>query len=542
MIPFIEKTIGQCLHETAGKYPQHVALQVGEYRCTWAEMDRITDLYAGRLMRDWGIRKGTHVGIWSVNTPQYVFTFYALAKIGAVTVVFNTYYKTEEMAMTLNRSDTEILFYGSGCKDTVFDDLISSIHKRAPRVKHFVRIDEREGNTWMSERSYRPEEKTEEVLCEVRGAEVLVVPQDNACIIFTSGTTSEPKGAVLTHFNIINDVEHVRHCMRWTWEDKMCVPVSMFHCFGLVTALGGAVVIGLTLYLLPYFRTHMVWSAILKHKCTVMIGVPSMYLALIKKKEYDGFYGDSLTSGIVGGSPLPAEEYLEICKRFPNMHLQTSFGMTEMSASVSFVDWDEPIEKKAVTTGKLMPDVEGRIVDPQTGKILGKNERGEIQFRGFNVFKEYYNMPEKTKEAFTEDGWFRTGDIGYFNDDDELCISGRLKEMIIRSGENISPSEIEDVIMRSGMVDAVKVVGVPDKFHQEVVAACIIPKNGNMLNVRHFCDFLTPRLAKYKLPQYILSFDEFPMTASGKLNLGKIKEQAAELCKADSDRRFVNSI
>lgn len=536
----VHKTLGDCLRETAQKYPDHISMERDGWTCTFKEMDEITDVYAGRLMHQYGIRKGMHVGIWSVNTPSFVFTALALAKIGAVTCVFNTFYKVEEMSKILRISDVELLFYGSGCKDTVYDDLIPEIKRRTPSVKHFYHIDEKEGGIWMSMDSFSEREKSEEALQDVREAERQVTSEDPIFIIFTSGTTDVPKGVVLTHYGVVNDVLHVKHYMHWSENDKMCVCVPMFHCFGLVTALVGSIAIGFTMHLLPYFRTATVWRAILDFHCTILIGVPSMFLALIHKSEYAGLLGTSLTSGIVGGSPLPAEQYIEICRRFPNMHLQTSFGMTEMSASVTNADWDEPIEKKAVTCGRLMEDVEGRIAEPVSGKVLAKNQVGEIQFRGFNVMKEYYNNPEKTKEAFTADGWFRTGDLGYFNNDDELCVTGRLKDIIIRGGENISPVEIEDVILRSGMVDEVKVIGVPSKFRQEEVAACIVPKNHNDLNIEHFCAFLRPRLATYKLPYYVISFDKLPMTASGKPDIKEIREQAIAMIKNANNRCYIN--
>jgi fatty-acyl-CoA synthase len=536
----VHKTLGECLRETALKYPDHIGMERDGWTCTFKEMDEITDAYAGRLMHQYGIRKGMHVGIWSVNTPSFVFTTLALAKIGAVTCVFNTFYKVEEMSKILRTSDVELLFYGSGCKDTVYDDLIPEIKRRTPSVRHFYHIDEKEGGIWMSMDSFSEKEKTEEALQDVHEVAQKVTSEDPIFIIFTSGTTDIPKGVVLTHFGVVNDVLHVKYYMHWSENDKMCVCVPMFHCFGLVTALVGSIAIGFTMHLLPYFRTATVWRAILDFHCTILIGVPSMFLALIHKSEYAGLLGTSLTSGIVGGSPLPAEQYIEICRRFPNMHLQTSFGMTEMSASVTNADWDEPIEKKAVTCGRLMEDVEGRIAETTTGKVLGKNQIGEIQFRGFNVMKEYYNNPEKTKEAFTKDGWFRTGDLGYFNNDDELCVTGRLKDIIIRGGENISPVEIEDVILRSGMVDEVKVIGVPSKFRQEEVAACIVPKNHNDLNIEHFCAFLRPRLATYKLPYYIISFDKLPMTASGKPDIKEIRDQAIAMIKNANNRCYIN--
>lgn len=536
----VNRTIADCLRTMAEKYPDHIALEQAEWTCTFRELDEITDAYAGRLMNQYGVKKGQHIGIWSVNTPSFVFTALALAKIGAVVCTFNTYYRVEEMSSILHQSDVELLFYGSGCKDTVYDDLIPDIKRRTPSVKHFYHIDEKEGGIWMSLDSFSENEKSAETIQQVRDAEKQVDTQDPVFIIFTSGTTEMPKGVVLTHYSVINDALHTKHYMRWTEQDKMCVSAPMFHCFGLITALVGCVITGFTMHLLPYFRTATVWRAITEYHCTIMIGVPSMYLALIHKSEYDDLSGESLKSGIVGGSPLPPDEYEEISARFPNMHLQPSFGMTEMSAAVSFAGWDDPIEKKAVTVGRLMEDVEGRIVDPESGKVLGPNQRGEIQFRGFNVMKEYYKRPDKTAEAFTADGWFRSGDIGYFNDEEELCITGRLKDMIIRGGENISPMEIEEVILRSGMVENVKVVGVPSKFRQEEVAACVIPKNGNILNMESFYAFLKPRIASYKVPKFVLTFHEFPMTASGKIDIAEIKHQAIELTKTPNERCYVN--
>ncbi len=530
MIEYLNKTVGECLKQTAKLYPDKVAFETEDWSCTFKELDYITDLYAGRMMNFYGIHKGSHVGIWCVNTPSFAFTFFALQKIGAIVSAFNTYYKAEEMIKVLNKAEIEILFYGSGCKDIVYDDLLPVIRKNASGVAHFLRIDEREGGVWMSEKSFWHHEKAQSVLEGVIAAQKEVTVQDESCIIFTSGSTSDPKGVVLTHYNVVNDVYHVKHYMHWSEKDKMCCPAGWFHCFGLITGLIGCVVNGFALHILPYFRTKTVWNAIDKFHCTIMIGVPSMYLALIRKHEYDGMCGLSLTSGIVGGSPLPAQDYIDICSRFPNMHLQTSFGMTEASASVSFSDWDDSIESKAVTTGCVMEGIECRIVDMTSGKQLSCGEHGEIQLKGFNIMKEYYKQPEETLKAFTRDGWLRTGDIGYMNSKGELCISGRLKEMIIRAGENISPTEIEEVIMRSGMVDSVKVVAVPSSFRQEEVAACVVPKNKNILDSKKLLSFMQPRLASYKIPDYILSFDGFPMTASGKVDIKEIKKEARERC------------
>lgn len=536
MIELLNKTVGQCLKETAQKFPQRLCFEHREWSCTFSEADRITDLFAGRLRRSYGIQKGMHIGIWCVNTPSFAFTYLALQKIGAVCVVFNTYYKVEEMVNTLQASDTEILFYGAGCKDTVFDDLVPEIKKRASKVRHFYRIDPQEAGVWMSEDSFRDDEKTKEVMEEIYRTEALVEPEDPSVIIFTSGTTSEAKGAVLTHYNVVNDVYHVKHYMHWTEEDKMCCPASWFHCFGLITGLTGCVVNGFAIHILPNFKTKRVWEAILDYHCTIMVGVPSMYLALIRKPEYEGRKGESLKSGIVGGSPLPPEDYLEICGRFPNMQLQTSFGMTEASASVSFTSFDEPVKKKAVTTGHVMEGIECRIMDIEKGVEQPTGQEGEIQLRGFNIMKGYYRNPEKTREAFTEDGWFRTGDLGYLNEDRELCISGRLKEMIIRAGENISPKEIEEVVYRSGMVESAKVIAIPSKFRQEEVALCITEKKSGAADIQSLYDFMGKRLADYKLPKYIVSFDDFPLNASGKIDSKKLRDKVLELSEKRDER------
>ena len=233
----VNRTLADCLSETAEKYPANIALEQTDWTCTFRELDEITDAYAGRLMYSYGVKKGQHIGIWSVNTPSFVFTVLALAKIGAVVCVFNTYYRVEEMSRILRQSDVELLFYGSGCKDTVYDDLIPEIRRRTPSVKHFYHIDEKEGGIWMSLDSFSHEEKSPERMQRVTEAKRQVTAQDPVFIIFTSGTTETPKGVVLTHYNVVNDALHTQHYMRWTEDDKMCVSAPMFHCFGLITAL-----------------------------------------------------------------------------------------------------------------------------------------------------------------------------------------------------------------------------------------------------------------------------------------------------------------
>ena len=549
----VQKTIGRCLKETAERYPDQTAIEYGDWTCTWSDLDAVTDCLAARFFDRYGIRTGTHVGIWSLNSPAFVQTCLALYKLGAVVVVLNAANSVDEMADQLIRSDMEVLFYGAGFRDNVFDAMIPEIRARVSGVRHFLHIEERESGVWMTPDSFTEEEKRTLPLKEA-GAILEDLPAESpACIIFTSGTTSKPKAVVLTHFGIVNVNLHVQKCMRWTHEDKAIVAVSMYHGFGLNTGLAGSVVVGMTMHVIPSFRTEAVWDAIDRYRCTVMLGVPSMYLALVRKEGSETRDGSSLSSGIVGGSVITTEEYLEISRRFPQMHLIPSFGMTEASTSGSFSDYDDPLRSGQVTGGTFYEDTMARIRDVGSGEVVGWNEAaapfcaetaaaraganghnkaGELELMGFNLFKEYYGMPEATAETFTDDGWLKTGDIGYFNDYDEICLTGRRKELIIRSGENISPREIEKAILESGMTRKVKVVGVPSSFTQEEIAACLIIEDGQSFDAVRLLQFLKPKLSYFKMPKYIFAFRELPRTASGKVKLGELKEIAAR-CAQD---------
>ena len=570
----VEKTIGRCLRETAERYGEQTAIEFGDWTCTWAELDEVTDLLAARFYRDYGIRTGIHVGIWSLNSPAFVQACLALYKLGAVVVVFNAANSVDEMADQLTRSDTEVLFYGAGFRDSIFDEMIPRIRKKAPAVRHFLHIEERESGVWLRPDSFSEESRKRLPMDQVYRTQAELPAKSPACIIFTSGTTSKPKAVVLTHYGIVNVNLHVQKCMRWTHEDKVIVAVSMYHGFGLNTGLAASAVIGMTMHLIPSFRTQAVWEAIDRYRCTVMLGVPSMYLALVRREDSAQFDGSALRSGIVGGSVITTEEYREICRRFPDMHLIPSFGMTEASTSGSFSDWDDPLRSGQITGGCFYEDTMARIRDVRTGEIIGwneaaahlyasdtekkndslektssgleqnggsaegkesreaadsgKNRSGELELAGFNLFREYYRMPEATAEAFTEDGWLRTGDIGYFNDFDEICLTGRKKELIIRAGENISPREIEKAILASGMTKKVRAVGVPSTFTQEEIAACIVTEEGEAFDAQALLEFLQPRLSYFKIPKYIFTFRQLPVTASGKVRLGELKEIAAQ--------------
>ena len=273
------KTIGCCLHETAQTYAQQTAIEYGDWICTWSQLDEVSDYLAARFMQYYGIRTGTHVGIWSINSPAFVQTVLALYKIGAVVVVFNATNSTAEMIQQLQLSDTQVLFYGAGFRDKIFDEMIPAIRQETKHVRHFLHIEEREAGIWLTPESFSEEERKVLLVEGVHGIMAQLPAKAPACIIFTSGTTSTPKPVVLTHYGIVNVNLHVQKCMRWTHEDKVIVSVSMYHGFGLNTGLAASVILGMTMHVIPSFRTQDVWEAINRYRCSVMLGVPSMYLA-----------------------------------------------------------------------------------------------------------------------------------------------------------------------------------------------------------------------------------------------------------------------
>ena len=534
------KTTGIFLKENASRLKNNTAIEYGSWKCSWAELDEVTDLLAARFMSLYGIHTGSHVGIWSLNSPAFVQTVPALYKIGAVAVVFNTANSVDEMADQLELSDTSILFYGPGSRGCIFDQMIPAIRKKAPGVQRFIHIEEKEAENWLMPSSFTAEERrnlpVDQVACILKD-----LPADSpACIIFTSGTTSRPKAVVLTHYGIVNVNLRMKKWMRWNESDKAIIAVSLYHGFGLNAGLGISVVAGMTMHVVPSFRTGDVWDAIDKYRCTVMLGVPSMYLALVRKAGNEKYDESALRSGLVGGSVISTEEYREICRRFPKMHLVPSFGMTEASTASSFSDYDDPLRSGGVSGGEFFEDTMARIRDLATGEIVGwtkaaaalyngeaHGRSGELELAGFNLFKEYYKNPEATAEAYTEDGWLKTGDVGYINDYDEICLTGRKKELIIRSGENISPREIEEAILESGMSSQVKVVGVPSEYTQEEICACLVPADAASFDASALVRFLRKKLSYFKVPKYILCFSELPMTASGKIKIGQLKETAA---------------
>ncbi|MBC7111514.1 MAG: AMP-binding protein, partial [Methanothermobacter sp.] len=348
---------------------------------------------------------------------------------------------------------------------------------------------------------------------------------------YTSGTTGFPKGVMLTHRNILNNGYYIGERQRFTEEDRLCLPVPLFHCFGIVLGVLALLTHGGTLVMIELFDPLLVLAAVEKERCTALYGVPTMFIAEFTHPMFDMFDLSSLRTGIMAGSPCPIEAMKRVMNDMNMKEVTIAYGLTEASPVFTQTSVDDPIEKRVETVGTPLPHIEVKIVDPETGEELGPGEPGEICCRGYNVMKGYYKMPEMTAEAIDEDGWLHSGDLAVMDEDGYYSIVGRIKDMIIRGGENIYPREIEEFLHTMPGVKDVQVVGIPDEKYGEIVGAFIIREDGADILEEDVRDYAIQRIARYKVPKHVFFVDEFPLTASGKVQKFKLREMAVELLK-----------
>lgn len=524
----IEKTIGTCLAERVAKTPDDIAIETDQNDYTWKELDQLSDYMAVR-MHSYGVRAGAFAGIWSTNTPNWIIVFLALTKLGAVPVLLNTCYCARELEAVLRYSDVSFLYYGEGYKNVVYETVINSLRDSlADQIQRFIPIGRDSSRNWLKEDSYLSSEKTRKNLQNLQRLKNQVDPHDLAAILFTSGTTSMPKGVMLSHYNLVNSSLETCAHMKWGAGDKMLIAVPLFHCFGITSSLLSSIHTGFVMHLIEYYKTLTVFGRTQEYQCSLLNGVPSMFLAMMRNPEREHYDLSSLKKGIIAGSPLSAEDYMAIRRAIPGLKLHASYGQTETSPCVSIGDVEDTDEENAATAGRVIEHTSVRIADIRSGQILEPGKEGEIQVRGYNVMMGYYHMPEETREAFTGDGWLHTGDLGYLDERNFLYVTGRLKEMIIRGGENISPREIEDTIRQYHDIVEVKVIGIPAEVLQEMIVACVVVKEGKPFSEVGLQEFLAKKLAYYKLPAHILRFEALPMNASGKILLKELKEEVME--------------
>lgn len=539
--PLREITLGQLLDEAVNDYPDNEAVVYvdRDYRLTYEEFSEFVDGLARGLMA-LGVKKGEKVAIWATNVPHWVAFQFATARIGAVLLTVNTYYKDHEIAYLLKQSECENLVIIDGFRDT---DYVQTIYGLIPELKSHPRGYLKSSEfpclrrlIFLGHEKHRGMYSLPEVTAlgeTVASADYAarkdsVDPHEVVNMQYTSGTTGFPKGVMLTHYSIVNNGFWIGEHQKLTPEDRICLPVPLFHCFGCVLGVLAGVSHASTLVILEGFNPLLVMTAVETEKCTALYGVPTMFIAVLEHRSFEKFDFSSLRTGIMAGSPCPIQVMRQVIDKMHMKDITICYGLTEASPVITQTRTDDDIQKRVETVGRPMPEIQVRLVDPDTGLEVPSGEQGEVCCRGYNVMKGYYNMPEETASTIDQDGWLHSGDMGVMDNDGYLMITGRLKDMIIRGGENIYPREIEEFLYTMDGVQDVQVVGVPSQKYGEEVGAFIVLKQGSNLEPEDVKDFCRGKIARYKIPKHVAFVDDYPMTASGKVQKFKLRELAAE--------------
>jgi fatty-acyl-CoA synthase len=535
----LEFTVGALLDHIAAKYPARDALIYHErnLRYNWSQFNERCRQVAKGLMA-LGIKKGDNVAIWAYNVPEWVTLQFATAKIGAILVTINTSYKSAELEYILNQSDSTTLFMVRSFKDTDYiatvNEVVPELAKSAPCslrsaklpcLKNVIYIGE---NTPAGMLNFEEIVRKGETVSDAQLAEVEATLDCHETINmqYTSGTTGFPKGVMLTHFNVINNGFNIGECMKFTENDRLCIPVPFFHCFGCVLGVMACVTHGSAMIPVEIFDPLKVLQTIEKEKCTAVHGVPTMFIAELEHPEFSKFDLSSLRSGIMAGSNCPIEVMKKVISQMNAKEITIAYGQTESSPVITQTRTDDAIELRVSTVGRALPDVEVKIVDIETGETLPPGKQGELCTRGYLVMKGYYKMPEETAKAIDKDNWLHTGDLAIMDENGYCKITGRIKNMIIRGGENIYPREIEEFLYTHPKVSDIQVYGVPDRKYGEQVMAAIILKKGVEMTEEEVKEFCHGRIANYKIPKYVKFVDGYPMTASGKIQKFKLRDMA----------------
>jgi fatty-acyl-CoA synthase len=541
--PWVEDlTIGQVLRETACRYGKQEAIVFPEasVRQTWSEFDRAVDQAALGLLA-LGFKKGDHFGVWSTNWPEWVVIQFATARIGVVLVTINPAYRAEELEFAIAQSDIRGLLLIEKFKTSHFFEMLHQVcpeladsapgelrAAKFPRLQWVIglRSTPHPGMLGWNELIDRGREVSTDTLVQ---AERLLSPTDPINLQYTSGTTGSPKGAVLTHRNLLLNGYYSGLSQRLTASDRICVPVPLYHCFGCVLGATCSVVTGAAM-IFPHecFQPAATLEAIDGERCTAIYGVPTMFIAQLEHPIFTQRNTSSLRTGIMAGSPCPVELMKRVVSDMGAHEITIGYGQTEASPLITQTITDDPIEKRVGTVGRAFPGIEVQIIDPKSGQPLPDGQSGELCCRGHNVMIGYYKMPDRTAHAIDAEGWLHTGDMALRQPDGYFRITGRYKDLIIRGGENIAPREIEELLYRHPSVEDVQVIGVPDRKFGEEVAAWIKLRAGAVSTEKEIREFCAAHLAYFKVPKYVKFVDGFPTTVTGKIQKFKMREQAID--------------
>lgn len=539
----ISLTFPQVLDRMVAEFPDQYAFRYTtlDYTRTYREFSEDVDRFA-RALISLGVRRGNKVAVWATNIPAWFISFWAAAKIGAVLVTVNTAYKIHEAEYLLRQSDTHTLIMIDRCLDadykTIINELCPEIKesqpgkplhcKKLPFLRNVITVGfSMKGCLTFDEAMDLYESVSTQELAKM-AADVQV--DDVVNMQYTSGTTGFPKGVMLTHYNVVNNGKCIGDRLGLSTADRMMIQVPMFHCFGMVLSMTSSMTHGATLCPLPYFSAKSSLACINQEKITCFNGVPTMFIAMFNHPDYRKTDFSHVRTGIMAGSGCPPE-LMRKAAREDEMHMTgivSVYGQTESAPGNTMSSWTDPIDERCETVGNAFPHIQCKIIDPETGETLGAGQNGEFCSRGYNIMKGYYKMPDATASAIDEDGWLHSGDLACCDENGYYKITGRLKDMIIRGGENIYPKEIEEFIYTHEDVKDVQVIGVPDKKYGEEIMACVIAKEGTNLNAEILHDYIAGKLARHKVPRYIEFMDEFPMNAAGKVLKYKMREDAAK--------------
>ena len=544
---FLDITIGSWLHRVSEFYPDQDALVNVDrgVRLSWKQLDRRA-VEVAKGLHAMGIRRGDKVAIWATNYPEWLYLLFGCSKIGAILVTVNTNYKIFELEYLLRQSDTKALFYIHGVKGSDYTPIVKpllpeidaagtsvGLHSdKLPFLEDVVYIpydanDPAPEHLFTWQNMIDGGAAIEDSVIEAISAQLS--PHDVINMQYTSGTTGFPKGVMLTHYNILNNGYYIGENMRFSPKDRLCITVPLFHCFGLVLATMASLTHATTMVLVDYFSPTKVLTSIEKEHCTAVHGVPTMYIFMLDHPDFDKFNLSSLRTGIMAGSPCPINVMRQVVDRMGMKEITITYGQTEASPATTMTNTDDPLELRVSTVGRSMPFVETKIVDPETGETLPDGQTGEFCSRGYNTMRGYYKMEEATKAAIDADGWLHSGDLAVRDPNGYYRITGRIKYMIIRGGENIYPREIEELIYTHPAVQDVQVVGVPSKKFGEEVMAFVILKQDQTATEDEIKEFVRQNMSRHKIPSYIRFIDAFPMNAAGKILKYKLRSMADEM-------------